>query len=206
MLPEFVIGARALSPIAATRRFAITKEYWPKLLVHKIKQRLTKMTQYRIRMRKLQLKNIQKELVERLKKGVYPGEIVNIPEKLYNEVVEMEGLKPSPEEEEAEEEEDPEVEYVEGYDELEEEEDMEDFGGFPTDELLKDDEYIDMDEESEQNSGSDRKIAKKRRKGAGSDAETLDGSDYSAKLKRKGKVIIEVEGNDVMADRRRAEM
>ncbi|XP_020102202.1 protein MAK16 homolog isoform X2 [Ananas comosus] len=212
-------------------------EYWPKLLVHKIKQRLTKMTQYRIRMRKLQLKvrekimtvprkekkrearreekaeraalidnNIQKELVERLKKGVYPGEIVNIPEKLYNEVVEMEGLKPSPEEEEEEEEEDPEVEYVEGYDELEEEEDMEDFGGFPTDELLKDDEYVDMDEESELNSGSDRKIAKKRRKGAGSDAETLDGSEYSAKLKRKGKVIIEVEGNNDMADRRRAEM
>lgn len=34
--------------------------YWPKLLIHKIKQRLTKMTQMRIRMRKLALKTREK--------------------------------------------------------------------------------------------------------------------------------------------------
>ncbi|GAU27786.1 hypothetical protein TSUD_113650 [Trifolium subterraneum] len=34
--------------------------YWPKLLVHKVKQRLTKMTQMRIRMRKLALKTREK--------------------------------------------------------------------------------------------------------------------------------------------------
>ncbi|KAI3838268.1 hypothetical protein MKX03_019319 [Papaver bracteatum] len=64
--------------------------YWPKYLVHKIKQRLTKMTQMRIRMRKLVLKTrekerreekalhasqvekgIEKEVLERLKAGIY---------------------------------------------------------------------------------------------------------------------------------------
>ncbi|GMN56201.1 hypothetical protein TIFTF001_025318 [Ficus carica] len=96
--------------------------YWPKLLVHKTKQRLTKMTQMRIRMRKLALKtrekimstprkeikrearreekaekaalldkSIEKELVERLRKGLYP-DIYNYPEKEYNKVLEMEEM------------------------------------------------------------------------------------------------------------------
>lgn len=49
-----------------------------------------------------------------------------------------------------------------------------------------------MDEDDEQNNLSDPETEKKRRKRAGSDVEKLDDSDYSAKLKGKGKVIIEV--------------
>ncbi|XP_072962791.1 uncharacterized protein [Typha angustifolia] len=202
-------------------------EYWPKLLVHKVKQRLTKMTQYRIRMRKLQLKvrekimtvprkekkrearreekaeraaildkSIEKELLERLKKGVY-GDIYNYPVEAYNNVLEMEGLQPTAEEEEEEE---PEVEYVEGYDELEEEEDIEDFGG-----LLKDDEYVGMDEDDLEDP-SDQHIAKKTRKGSGSNSGKLDSSESGANVKRKGRVIVEVEGEDDMGDRQRTVM
>jgi len=133
-------------------------EFWPKLLVHKIKQRLTKMTQYRIRMRKLQLKvrekvmtmprkqtqrdlrrlekaekaaqlekNIESELKERLKKGVY-GDIYNVPFKEFDEVLDMERDEVVLEEEDENE---GAVEYVEGDDmeEMDHMDDMEDFEG-----------------------------------------------------------------------------
>lgn len=45
--------------------------------------------------------SIENELLERLKKGVY-GDIYNYPVKAYNNVLEMEGLQPSVEEEEDE--------------------------------------------------------------------------------------------------------
>ncbi|XP_075659556.1 uncharacterized protein LOC142629451 isoform X3 [Castanea sativa] len=131
--------------------------YWPKTLVHKTKQRLTKMTQMRIRMRKLALKtrekimttprkekkresrreekaekaaaldkSIEKELLERLQKGVY-GDIYNYPVKEYNKVLDIEeGQAASEDEDDMQE---PEIEYVEGYEEHELEDDIEDFGG-----------------------------------------------------------------------------
>ncbi|KAI8812001.1 Mak16 protein [Cladochytrium replicatum] len=84
-------------------------EFWPKFMIHKNKQRLTKITQYLIRMRRLKLRgtgtkittvkkkldrreasreakaekaarlehSIEKELLERLKKGLYGDGIVN---------------------------------------------------------------------------------------------------------------------------------
>ncbi|KAJ7953552.1 Protein MAK16-like [Quillaja saponaria] len=149
--------------------------YWPKFLVHKTKQRLTKMTQMRIRMRKLALKTrekimtlprkqekrearrqekaesvatvekvIEKELLERLQKGVY-GDIYNYPVNEYNKVLgELE--KDDVEEEE------PMVEYVEGYDELEEEDDIEDFERLTVDQSQDhdfDDENVGNDEDDD---------------------------------------------------------
>ncbi|WOL09606.1 hypothetical protein Cni_G18359 [Canna indica] len=212
-------------------------EYWPKLLVHKIKQRLTKMTQYRIRMRKLELKvrekimtvprkekkrearreekaeraavldkSIENELLERLKKGVY-GDIYNYPVEAYNNVLEMEGLQPSVEEEDEEE---AEVEYVEGYDGLEEEEDMEDFGAFTKDESLMDEDMEDFDandgtdEDDAELEPSDQHITKKIRKASGSESRKMDGSDLGRKLKRKGRVLIEVEHDEDTGERQKA--
>ncbi|KAL5729589.1 cysteine synthase [Ranunculus cassubicifolius] len=179
--------------------------YWPKFLIHKTKQRLTKMTQMRIRMRKLALKtreiiitaptkirkredrreekavvaakletSIEKELLERLKKGTY-GDIYNYPQAEYEKILKMERKVADSKDEEEE----YEVEYVEGYDELEEEEDMEDFGGLAYDETLKgeeDDDDMDEDEDD-----------KYKKKSRASEKETT-------KLKKnKGRVIVEVE-------------
>lgn len=210
-------------------------QYWPKLLIHKIKQRLTKMTQYRIRMRKLELKvrekvmtmprkekkrearreekaekaavlekSIEKELLERLKKGVY-GDIYNYPVQQYNNVLDMEGLQPTGEEEEDEEE--PEIEYVEGYEELEEEEeDMEDFTGFEKDEPLKDDSFDDMNENDEEMDPSEKTTLRKRRKGSEPDPGKINNNGLAAKLKRKGRVMIEFEEDEDLGSKQSAHL
>ncbi|WVZ85626.1 hypothetical protein U9M48_032528 [Paspalum notatum var. saurae] len=190
-------------------------EFWPKLLVHKIKQRLTKMTQYRIRMRKLQLKvrekvmtmprketkrdlrrldkaekaaqldkNIESELKERLKKGVY-GDIFNVPYKEFDEVLDMERDDVALEEEDEEE---GEVEYVEGDDDMEEMggmEDIEDFEGL-SDGGTDEDDVLD-------------EPALKKPKGSGSDLKRNAG-------KRSRKVTTEVEQDEDTYTRQRTRM
>ncbi|KAL3511343.1 hypothetical protein ACH5RR_030744 [Cinchona calisaya] len=198
--------------------------YWPKFLVHKTKQRLTKMTQMRIRMRKLALKtrekimttprkekkrearreekaekaavldkSIEKELLERLKRGVY-GDIYNYPVKEYNKVLDMEGLQAASEDEDEEE---AEIEYVEGYEELEEEEDMEDLGdlaiGADDDTVGIDDDDDDDDEDEEYTTATDHK---RGRKDSGFSQRKFEKDEPGTKLKKKAKVLVEVEHED----------
>ncbi|KAL0004333.1 hypothetical protein SO802_011894 [Lithocarpus litseifolius] len=195
--------------------------YWPKTLVHKTKQRLTKMTQMRIRMRKLALrtrekimttprkekkrearreekaeraaaldKSIEKELLERLQKGVY-GDIYNYPVKEYNKVLDIEeGQAASEDEEELE----PEIEYVEGYEELEVEDDIEDFGGLAIARSQMDDGNVEMvgdDEDGEPFAG--KRVGKETAPAS----RKLVKDEPDAKLKKRARVLVEVEHGDV---------
>ncbi|KAF3667991.1 Protein mak16 [Capsicum annuum] len=188
--------------------------YWPKFLVHKAKQRLTKMTQMRIRMRKLALKtrekimttprketkresrrqekaekaalldkSIEKELLERLSKGVY-GDIYNYPEQKYQEILDREAMQEANEEEDEEE---YEVEYVEGYEDLEEEDDMEDFDG-----LGIRDSGLDTGIDGEDNDDDDEEAVTVHRKSGRKDSalarRKADKDDPNAKSKKKAKV------------------
>ncbi|CDP13226.1 unnamed protein product [Coffea canephora] len=191
--------------------------YWPKFLVHKTKQRLTKMTQMRIRMRKLALKtrekimttprkekkrearreekaekaavldkSIEKELLERLKRGVY-GDIYNYPVKEYNKVLDMERQQAASEDEDEE----GEIEYVEGYEELEEEEDMEDLGDLA---IGADDDTVGISDDDEEHvTATDHQ---RRRKEYGISERKLEKDESGAKQKKKAKVLIEVEHED----------
>lgn len=196
--------------------------YWPKFLVHKTKQRLTKMTQMRIRMRKLALKtrekimttprkekkrearreekaekaavlekNIEKELLERLRKGVY-GDIYNYPVKEYEKVLEMDSLQAANEDEEEE----PEIEYVEGYDGLEEEleDDIEDFGGLAMNRVHA---IGDNDEDGDEDEDDDAEADRKRgRKESSLALRKVGNGDTGSKPKKRAKVLVEVEHED----------
>ncbi|KAK4850278.1 hypothetical protein QYF36_005330 [Acer negundo] len=206
----FVTGALALLRTVDTPQFVTMTMYCPKFLVHKTKQRLTKMTQMRIRMRKLALKtrekimitprkekkrearreekaekaavldkSIEKELLERLKRGVY-GDIYNYPADKYNEILDKDQLATSDVEDDEEE---AEIEYVEGYEELEEEDDMEDFGGLPIAKSHADDD----DDDDEDTVAVDRKRMRRESSLALRKLEKEPG----AKLK-KARVLVEV--------------
>lgn len=187
--------------------------YWPKFLVHKTKQRLTKMTQMRIRMRKLQLKVrekimtmprkekkrearreekaekaavLEKRIEEELLERLKKGvygDVYNYDESVFKRILDEEELDVS-----AEQEEEPELEYVEG--DFEEEEDMEDFGDFVKDKtLLGDDEDTDLEDAHAHLSG-------KKRKGSASDSIKGAVDALGNKLRGKGKVLVEVEDDD----------
>ncbi|KAK3009012.1 hypothetical protein RJ639_013352 [Escallonia herrerae] len=185
--------------------------YWPKFLIHKTKQRLTKMTQMRIRMRKLALKtrekimttprkqikrearreekaekaavldkSIEKELLERLKKGVY-GDIYNYPVEAYMSALEKEGLQVASEDEIEEE---PEIEYVEGYEDIEQEDDIEDFGGLEIEGNDTDDENVGIDDDEET-------VAVDRKRSRKDSALALKKLERNANTK-KARVLVEV--------------
>ncbi|KVI05745.1 Mak16 protein [Cynara cardunculus var. scolymus] len=185
--------------------------YWPKFLVHKAKQRLTKMTQMRIRMRKLALKtrekvmtaprkekkrearreekaeraavlekNIEKELVERVQKGMY-GDLYNYHTEAFNKFLDdFEG----PEKDVNEDEKEVETEFVEWNDEYEDEDDLEDFND--------DDDGDDDDDDAEE-------VAVDRKRGRTDSKYALKKQEKEAK-KKKGRALVEVEHED--SDRR----
>ncbi|GFY91444.1 MAK16 protein-like protein [Actinidia rufa] len=135
-------------------------------------------------------KSIEKELLERLKRGVY-GDIYNYPVKEYNKVLDMEDMKDMEALQavsEDEDEEEPEIEYVEGYEELEEEDDMEDFVGLPID---KSHAYVDNDAVGM--SDDEETVAVDRKRERRDSQRKLEKDEPGAQLKKKARVLVEVE-------------
>ncbi|PPR83308.1 hypothetical protein GOBAR_AA37405 [Gossypium barbadense] len=172
--------------------------YWPKLLVHKIKQRLTKMTQMRIRMRKLALKTREKIMTtprkekkrearreEKAEKAAVLDKaiekellarlengiydgIYNLPFNKFLQTLDTDELQAEDENEE-----ESEVEYVEGNFELEEEDDIEDLG-------MKDYHLSNVEEQ---------RVRRKPK----SAHEKSEKDEFGKKLKKRPRIHVEVE-------------
>ncbi|XVF08419.1 hypothetical protein REPUB_Repub07fG0002100 [Reevesia pubescens] len=183
--------------------------YWPKLLVHKIKQRLTKMTQMRIRMRKLALKTREKIMTtprkekkrearreEKAEKAAVLDKtiekellarlengiydgIYNLPFNKFLDTLDTDELQAEDENEE-----ESEVEYVEGNFELEEEDDIEDLG-------MKDyhinEEVVDDDDDEEVNAVEEKRVRRMSKS---------EKDESGSKLKKKPRILVEVEHED----------
>ena len=188
--------------------------YWPNFNTHKCKQRLTKLTQYLIKARKLALapqvkmlavkpkltkreaareqkaliaakleKNIEKELVERLRSGVYGEQPLNVNEDVWKRFLDAKNNKELVNEAELEMEEEG-LEFIEESDE--EASDIEDWWG-PEDRELgsqDDDDDDDTDSDSDDSLSSGAKRTAKRK---------ADGSKKGPSSKKARHVEIEYE-------------
>lgn len=200
--------------------------YWPNFLIHKCKQRMTRLVQVAMKERRLATKyeersythtapkvkrreenrerkalaaaklekNIEKELLDRLKSGAYGEQPLNVDEQVWkkvlkgmkkgNELYEDEMNEDAEEEEEEEEEEEGEVEYVEGdendEDELVELEDLEKWLG------KGDDDDNSSDDSDSDSDGGETDINKKIKRA----------SNNNKPAKKRPKVEIEYENEN----------
>ncbi|KAG7592726.1 Mak16 protein [Arabidopsis thaliana x Arabidopsis arenosa] len=192
--------------------------YWPKLLQHKVKQRLTKMTQMRIRMRKLALKTREavipmprRQIKREARREIKALNAAVLDKAIENELLERlkTGIYPTDiynfsqrafdklinkeiklnQEVEEEEEEEGVVEYVEGDDELEAEEE-EDMEDFSG--LPSKESYLEGDDhdsdEEDDDDAEEQVVIHKRR--------AVKKSDDNGKAKKKSRVVVEVEQED----------